>query len=144
MFIRYTLTYYCALAILAKFGVESRSQRCTAAFLRYAKDNGLIGYDDEFIDRITVYSAKEEKSDVDERETARYGSSISNEEVEAKYDYMADICKKAISQGILRFSAIISIGLLSLTLAPSSNDTDPPADGTLGLKNNRFILSLKR
>ena len=41
----YTL-YYCALAILAKFGIESRSQKCTASFLRYAKDNGLIDYDD--------------------------------------------------------------------------------------------------
>ncbi len=30
----YTL-YYCALAILAKCGVESRSQKCTALFLRY-------------------------------------------------------------------------------------------------------------
>ncbi len=93
----YTL-YYCALAILAKFGIESRSQKCTAAFLRYAKDNGLIDYGDEFIDRIMVYSAKEEKSDVDVREKARYGSSITSEEVEAKYMSMTDICKKAISQ----------------------------------------------
>ena len=30
--------YYCALAILSKFGVESRSQRCTAIFLSYIKD----------------------------------------------------------------------------------------------------------
>src|SRR3989344_7028006 len=29
----YTL-YYCALAILSKFGVETRSQRCTAFFLK--------------------------------------------------------------------------------------------------------------
>ena len=59
--------YYCALAILTKFGIESRSQKCTALFLRYAKDNGLINYDDEFIGRITVYREKEEMSDVDER-----------------------------------------------------------------------------
>lgn len=93
----YTL-YYCALAVLSKFGIESRSQKCTAAFLRYAKDNGLIEYDDEFIDRITVYREKEEKSDVDERETARYGSSIKIKEVASKYNYMTNICKKAISQ----------------------------------------------
>ena len=93
----YTL-YYCALAILSKFGIESRSQKCTAAFLRYAKDNGLIEYDDEFIDRITVYSDKEEKSDVDEREAARYGSSIKSEEVASKYERMTMICKRAISQ----------------------------------------------
>ncbi len=71
----YTL-YYCALAILSKFGIESRSQKCTAYFLRYAKDNDLIDYDDEFIDRIMVYRDKEEFSDVDEREKARYSSSI--------------------------------------------------------------------
>lgn len=93
----YTL-YYCALAILAKFGIESRSQKCTASFLRYAKDEGLIEYDDNFIDRITVYRSKEKKSDVDERETARYGSSIKSKEIESKYEYMEDICKKAISQ----------------------------------------------
>ncbi len=93
----YTL-YYCALAILSKFGIESRSQRCTAAFLRYAKDAALIEYDDEFIDRITVYKDKAEVSDVDQRENARYGSSIRSEEVESKYEHMTLICKKAIAQ----------------------------------------------
>ncbi len=93
----YTL-YYCALAILSKFGVESRSQRCTALFLRYLKDNGLIEYDDEFIDRITVYSDKEEKSDVDQREEARYGSAVKSEEVMHKYNMMVEVCKRAINQ----------------------------------------------
>src|SRR3989344_2039298 len=93
----YTL-YYCALAILSKFGIESRSQKCTAIFLRYAKDNGSIDYDDEFIDRITVYRSKDEKSDVDERENARYGSAVQSKEIEIKYEYMTDLCKKAISQ----------------------------------------------
>ena len=93
----YTL-YYCALAILSKFGIESRNQKCTAFFLRYAKDNKLINYEDEFIDRITVYSSKEEKSDVDERELARYSSSITSKEVESKYLYMTELCKKAIFQ----------------------------------------------
>ncbi len=93
----YTL-YYCALAILSKFGIESRSQKCTASFLRYAKDKNLIDYDNNFIDRITVYTDKEKKSDVDERETARYSSSIRSKEIEAKYNLMTEICKKAISQ----------------------------------------------
>lgn len=92
----YTM-YYCALAILAKFGVESRSQRCTALFLRYVKDAGLIDYDDEFIDRIMVYKEKEETSDVDEREKARYGSSIYSEEIIHKYDFMINVCKRCIS-----------------------------------------------
>src|SRR3989338_7712879 len=57
----YTL-YYCALAILSKFGIESRSQKYTALFLEYAKLKGLIEYDDNFIKRITVYSKKGEES----------------------------------------------------------------------------------
>lgn len=93
----YTM-YYCALAILAKFGVESRSQKCTALFLRYVKERGLIDYNNEFIDRIMVYSDKEEKTDVDEREDARYGSSVRSEEIMQKYDLMMDVCKKCISK----------------------------------------------
>lgn len=94
----YTL-YYCALAILSRFGVESRNQRCTASFLRYVKDNGLLNnYDDEFINRIIVYSDQEEISDVDEREEARYGPYIESEEVSRQYIYRMGVCKKAISQ----------------------------------------------
>jgi len=90
--------YYCALAILAKFGIESRSQRCTALFLRYAKDKGIIEIDDDFIDRITVYKEKESKSDVDEREEARYGTYVKNKDIIEKYDLMTDVCKKIISK----------------------------------------------
>ncbi len=93
----YTM-YYCALAILAKCGVESRSQKCTALFLRYVKEKGMIEYDDEFIERITVYSDKEETSDVDEREKARYGSSVQSEEIVHKYDFMMDLCRRCIDQ----------------------------------------------
>ncbi|MBI1968661.1 hypothetical protein HYS49_02015 [Candidatus Woesearchaeota archaeon] len=89
--------YYCALAILAKFGIESRSQKCTALFLRYVKDKSLIDYDDEFIDRIMVYKEKEEETDVDEREKARYGSSVQSEEIIQKYNFMKGVCKRCIS-----------------------------------------------
>lgn len=94
----YYSLYYCALAILCKFGVETRSQRCTALFIQYAKENGLIEYDDEFIKKIIVYKEKENKSAVDEREEARYGPSIKIKEVEKQYDEMMALCKKAISQ----------------------------------------------
>jgi uncharacterized protein (UPF0332 family) len=93
----YTL-YYCALAILAKYGVETRSQRCTALFLKYVKNKGFIEYDDEFIDRITVYKEKKETSDVDKREDARYGPAIDIPEVAENYDNMMKLCKEAISQ----------------------------------------------
>jgi len=89
--------YYCALAILATFGVESRSQNCTALFLRYVKDKGLIDYNDEFIARIMVYKEKEQETDVDKREKARYGSSIQSEEIMQQYEFMNDTCRRAIS-----------------------------------------------
>jgi len=90
--------YYCALAILTKFGVESRSQRCTALFLRYIKDKGIIDIDDDFVDRITVHKEKDEKSDVDGREEARYGSYVKSNDIIEKYDMMMAICKKIISK----------------------------------------------
>ncbi|MBS3133161.1 hypothetical protein J4470_03465 [Candidatus Woesearchaeota archaeon] len=93
----YTI-YYCALSILSEFGIESRNQKCTALFLRYAKDSDLITLDDDFIDRITVNSEKEKKTDVDEREEARYGPAVKDSEVAAKYDYMMERCKTCIAQ----------------------------------------------
>ena len=93
----YTL-YYCALAILSKFGVESRSQRYTALFLKYVKEKRLINYEDNFIKRITVYSKKGDESDVDRREEARYSSSIKIETVRERYEEITMFCKKAISQ----------------------------------------------
>ena len=94
----YYALYYCALAIISKFGVESRSQRCTALFLRYTKDKGLINYDDEFIKRIMVYKEKDKKTDVDQREEARYSPKTKLENVSKDYDKMMSICKNAISQ----------------------------------------------
>ena len=93
----YTL-YYCALAILSKFGIESRSQKYTTLFLRYIKYKNLIDYDDDFIDRIMVYRKKDEKSDVDEREEARYNFAIKIARIEERYEDMMNLCKEAISQ----------------------------------------------
>ncbi len=94
----YYSLYYCALAILCKFGVETRSQRCTALFVKYVKEKGLIDYDDEFINKIIVYKEMDKKSAVDEREEARYGSKIKMKEVEKQYDEMMALCKRAISR----------------------------------------------
>lgn len=93
----YTM-YYCALAILARLGVESRSQRCTALFLRYPKDKGVVALDDDFIERITVHAKKEVRSAVDEREEARYGSSVRSEEVMNRYEGMMQFCRECISR----------------------------------------------
>ncbi len=94
----YYSLYYCALAILCKFGVETRSQRCTALFIKHVKEKGLIEYDDEFINKIIVYKEKENKSAVDEREEARYGPKIKIEKVKERYEGTMELCKKAIFQ----------------------------------------------
>ncbi|HDP74023.1 MAG TPA: hypothetical protein ENN46_03665 [Candidatus Woesearchaeota archaeon] len=93
----YTL-YYCALSILARIGVESRSQKYTALLLEYLKQKELVSYDYRFIQMIKVHSRKEEESEVDRREYARYSSAIRIEEVEERYERMMDLCREAISQ----------------------------------------------
>ncbi len=90
--------YYCALAILSKFGVETRSQKWTALFLEYIAGKGLIDYNAEFIKRIKVYSEKGKESEVDKREEARYGPFVKIEKVFERYEEMTHLCKKAISQ----------------------------------------------
>jgi len=90
--------YYCGLAILTKFGVETRSQKYTALFLQYVQEKGHIEYDPEFVRRILVYSKKGESSEVDEREEARYSSEIKIEKVIRRYNEMMDLCTKAIAQ----------------------------------------------
>lgn len=93
----YTL-YYCALAIITKFGINSRSQRCSALFLKYVREKDIIDYDNKFIERITVHKEKEKKSDVDEREEARYESNVKSDEIAHQYGEMTKLCQEAISQ----------------------------------------------
>ncbi len=86
------------MSILSEFGIESKSQKCTALFLHYAKDAGLITLDDDFIGRITVHGEKEKKTDVDEREEARYGPKVKDSEIIGRYNVMTERCKTCISQ----------------------------------------------
>jgi len=44
-----------------------------------------------------VYKEKEEETDVDEREKARYGSSVRSEEIIHKYEFMVNVCQRCIS-----------------------------------------------
>jgi hypothetical protein len=93
----YTL-YYCALSILSRIGIESRSQKYTALLLEYLEFKGLVNYNKDFIQKIKVYSKKGEESEVDKREFARYSSAIKIEQIEEKYARMMNLCKEAISQ----------------------------------------------
>lgn len=90
--------YYCSLAILSKFGVETRSQKWTALFLEYVTTKNIIDYDNEFVKRIMVHSEKGVESEVDERENARYGPQIKMDKVFQRYEEMTNLCNMAISQ----------------------------------------------
>ena len=92
------ILYYCALAILAKFWIETRSQKYTALFLEYARQKEIIDYEEELIQRITVNIKKEEVSDIDKREEARYSSLIKLEKIEEEYEKTMQLCRSAISQ----------------------------------------------
>jgi len=94
----YYILYYCALAILSKFGIESRSQKYTALFLQYAREIGLIDYHYKYIEKIIAYHKKGEESDVDKREEARYGTLIKIEKIDEIYNDTTKLCKDAISQ----------------------------------------------
>ena len=86
------------MAILCKFGVETRSQRCTASFIKYVKEKGLIEYNAEFIERILVHREKDKTTSVDEREEARYGNKIKIDTVQERYTDTMNVCKAAVSQ----------------------------------------------
>ncbi|MBU4069892.1 MAG: hypothetical protein KJ646_02830 [Nanoarchaeota archaeon] len=92
------ILYYCGLAILSKIGIESRSQKYTALLLEYLKSKDLLNYDEKFIQMIKVSSKKEEESEVDKREFARYSSAIKIEQVKERYEDMTKNCKQAVSQ----------------------------------------------
>jgi hypothetical protein len=66
--------------------------------MKYAKEKGLIEYDDEFIKNILVFKEKGVKTFVDEREEARYGPKIKMDDVKLRYDSMLNLCKKALFQ----------------------------------------------
>ncbi|MEK6927063.1 MAG: hypothetical protein AABX11_01385 [Nanoarchaeota archaeon] len=89
--------YYCALALLAKLGIESRSQKYTAMFLLYLQSKGVINYQEEFIESITVHKEKGKESEVDRREEARYSSVIKIENVSERYEHMMQFCRETIA-----------------------------------------------
>lgn len=78
-------TYHCFLAILARYGYESRNQECTISAIKYLKEQGKIGLDDRFIEALRSHAELEERqvhtaSDLRElREDFQYGVSMEYE-----------------------------------------------------------------
>lgn len=89
--------YHCFLAILRRFGYESRNQECTIAVIEMLMEEGKIEIDKKFIE--TLKSAKSEErhesSIIGLRENFQYGVDIEFKET-AEFDRMFGLCREAI------------------------------------------------
>jgi uncharacterized protein (UPF0332 family) len=93
----YTI-YHCFLAIISKFGYESRNQECTIALVESLYEDKKIGLSPDIIDAIKTsdHEKRQEISAIELRENFQYGSET---EVEDKYiDELKSICKKSIAE----------------------------------------------
>lgn len=91
--------YHCFLAILVKFGYESRNQECTIAVIGMLKEKGEIDIDSKLIDALRITKAEEmhESSVIKIRENFQYGIEIEFKEKE-EFDNLADLCKEAVNK----------------------------------------------
>ncbi len=93
----YTI-YHCFLAIISKFGYESRNQECTIALVESLYEDKEIDLSSDIIDAIKTsdHEKRQEISAIELRENFQYGSET---EVEDKYmDELKSICKKSIAE----------------------------------------------
>ena len=68
--------YHCLLAILAKFGYESRNQECTLTAVEHLINNKMIEIDINWLKKIAAFDIeqKEEKDILTLREDFQYGT----------------------------------------------------------------------
>ncbi len=89
--------YHCFLAIIAKFGYESRNQECTFAVIYALIEAGEINIDKSLIDKISMLSIKSDEDSVIEiREKYQYGTELSMKE--KLYHENLDIAKKILGK----------------------------------------------
>jgi uncharacterized protein (UPF0332 family) len=75
--------YHCFLAIIAKFGYESRNQECTFALIYNLIESGKIDLEEETVKKVYDLSSEESQessSIIDIRENEQYGISLSIED----------------------------------------------------------------
>ena len=90
--------YHCFLAILRKFGYESRNQECTIAVIEMLKEQGKIAIDDKFISTLKIRQAKEDEHSVIKiREDFQYGTDIEFHRKE-EFEKLTQLCKEATNK----------------------------------------------
>jgi uncharacterized protein (UPF0332 family) len=93
----YTI-YHCFLAIIAKFGYESRNQECTIALVENLKEEGKIEINEEIIEALKISEHEEvnERNVIEMRENFQYGTQTSIEN--SKLNILKELCRKAIEE----------------------------------------------
>ncbi|MBI2145913.1 HEPN domain-containing protein [Candidatus Woesearchaeota archaeon] len=88
--------YHCFLAILIKFGYESRNQECTLALMEMLTEQGLITIDLKYINLLNITKAKEiDQSLIIVREEFQYGTETAYKKME-EFEYFVKICREVI------------------------------------------------
>ena len=89
--------YHSLLAILAKFGYESRNQECTFAVIYSLIEDNKIKVEKSVIDKISLLSNKKDKETItDIREQYQYGTELSMKE--ELYDDTLKLAKKILGK----------------------------------------------
>src|SRR3989344_296702 len=89
--------YHSLLAIVAKFGYESRNQECTFALIYSLIEDGKINFDNETLARIASLEPKnEKKTSVEVRERFQYGTEFEMEE--ELYNDLLNLAKEILSK----------------------------------------------
>lgn len=91
--------YHCLLAIILKYGYESRNQECTIALIRYLKEENKINIDERFIVSLENLNDNERHvtNVIEKREYYTYGTSLS---ADNKNEIMEciNLCKNCLNQ----------------------------------------------
>lgn len=94
----YTM-YHSLLAIIVRYGYESRNQECTFALVYYLIEKENINFDKLLIDKIISLNPRDlhsEKTSVEIREEYQYGTKLSlRDDV---YNELLDMAKKILLQ----------------------------------------------
>lgn len=90
--------YHCFLAILRKFGYESRNQECTIAAIEMLNEEGKINIKNKFIDTLKMAKDKESNhSLIKLREDFQYGIEVEFNE-RKEFNKLVDFCKQMINK----------------------------------------------
>ena len=91
--------YHCFLAVVVKFGYESRNQECTIALIRHFKEQNKINIDEKFIEMLESYDEKErfESNIIEKREFYTYGTTTSVDD-KNEIERSISLCKDCLAQ----------------------------------------------